>query len=280
MISLPRFARITARFAALLIPFALFVGTAVHAAPTLRIGGTGSALGTFAILAAAWQQHEPGRTAPRIVPNLGSGGGLRALGSGAIEIALISRPLSPEEAGAGLVALPYGRSPFVLVTSAPRATDVTTAHLVDVLMGRKAEWASGTPIRFVYRPPHDVDNAMLGAIDPTVAAALKDGRSRPGLAVAMTDQEAVLEAIRLPGGMTATTLALLLSENHSSARVLNLNGVAPSVRSLVDGKYPHAKTFYLVTRGAPAGEVHDFVAFVRSARGRAILEANGHQVLP
>lgn len=258
---------------------AALLAPAIHAAQPIRIGGTGSALGTFAILAAAWQQHDSGRTAPRIVPNLGSGGGLRALGSGAIEIALISRPLSSEEAGTGLVALPYGRSPFVLVTGATGATDVTTVRLVDLLMGRKAEWANGTPIRFVFRPPSDIDSTLLGEVDPSVAAALKGARSRPGLVVAVTDQEAVREAIRLPGGMTATTLALVLSENHSSVRVLTLNGVAPSVRSLTDGKYPHAKTFFLVTRGAPAGDVRDFVAFLQSASGRAILEANGHQVL-
>ena len=275
----PRFARITARFAALLVPFALLAGTAVHAAQPLRIGGTGSALGTFTLLAEAWHRTDPGREAPRIVPNLGSGGGLRALKAGAIEIALVSRPLNPEETAWGLVVLPYGRSPFVLVSGVSGATNVSTATLVDVLLGSKTNWANGTPIRFVYRPPTDIDTAMLAEIDPAVASALKIAQKRPGLVVATTDQEAVRESVRLTGGLTATTLALVLSE-QSGVRVLSLNGLTPSVPALTEGKYPHAKTFALVTRGAPAGETREFIAFVRSATGRKILEANGHQVLP
>ena len=261
----------------LLLCGVLLSGTAFHAgAQALRIGGTGSALGTVRLLADAFAKQNPTLSGFTVVPNLGSSGGLRALKAGAIDIALISRPLKPEEA-AGLVGFEYGRSPFVFVTSKTSVKNITPSAVADFLSGHVMSWPDGQSVRFVLRPDSDADNVYLASFSPDIAAALKIAHKRPGMVMAASDQDAADEAENLPGSLAVNTLALILSERRK-LNVIAFNGVAPSVKALADGVYPYFKPMLMVTRGAPTGAAQRFIEFAGSPRGRAILEANGHLI--
>lgn len=266
----------TVAIAALATPPAAAQTPPAPSAPTLRVGGTGSALGTIRLLGEAIARHDPGFRLT-VVPNLGSGGGLRALQAGAIDLALISRPLKPEESAAGLVAYEYGRSPFVLVSSRTAASALTRAELAAMLDGSHTQWADGMPVRLVLRPLSDNDNALLAAMSPQVADGLKRAHSRSGLVIAMTDQDAVDEAERLPGSLATSTLALLLSEGRK-AQALALDGVQPSAAALAAGRYPYFKPLLAVTRGAGSPAAQQLLAALQSAEGRALLESTGHVV--
>lgn len=271
---LTKLARIRAR----LLGGALVIAMAFNAgAQTLRVGGTGSALGTMRVLADAFAKQGSTQAGLTIVPNLGSSGALRALQAGAVDAALISRPLKAEETAAGLVGFEYGRSPFVFVTNKSGVKNITAATVADVLSGRQASWPDGQPVRFVMRPPSDGDNALLASLSPDIATALKVAHQRPGLVTAVNDQEAAEEAERLPGSLAVNTLALVLSERRK-LNVIAFDGAAPSAQALAAGSYPYYKRLVIVTRGAPGGAMLQFVEFIRSPKGRAILEANGHFV--
>ncbi len=262
----------------LLLCGALMSGAAFHAgAQALRIGGTGSALGTVRLLADALARQDASQAGMTVVPNLGSTGGLRALAAGALDIALISRPLKPEEAAAGLVVFEYGRSPFVFVTNKTGVKSITPSTAADFLSGRTPTWPDGQPVRVVLRPATDGDNIYLASFSPDIAAALKIAHQRPGMVVAATDQDAAEAAERLPGSLALNTLALLLSEERK-LNVIDFNGVAPTVKALADGSYPYFKPLLMVTRGAPGGAALRLIEFAKSPRGRAILQANGHFV--
>lgn len=273
-----RFLSWAARTGGLLLCGVLLWGAAFHAgAQAVRIGGTGSALGTMRLLSDALaKQHSP-QARVTIVPNLGSACALRALEAGVIDIALISRPLKPEEAAAGLVGFEYGRSPVVFVTSKTGVKNITAAATADVLRGRTPSWPDGRPVRFVLRPDSDGDSAYLASFSPRIADALRVAYKRPGMVVATTDQDAADEAERLPGSLAVNTLALILSERRK-LNVIAFNGVAPSVKALADGSYPYCKALVMVTRGAPTGAALRFIEFAKLPQGRAILEANGHLV--
>jgi phosphate transport system substrate-binding protein len=262
----------------LLLCGTLLWGAVFHAAAQqLRVGGTGSALGTMQLLMGPFAKADPERNAATIVPNLGSSGALRALHAGAIDMAVIGRPLKPEEAAAGLVGFEYGRAPFVFVSSKPAVKNITAAAVADALSGRVIAWPDGEPLRFVMRPENDGDNTYLASFSPDIAAALKVAHKRIGLVMATTDQDAADLSERLSGSLAVNTLALILSERRK-LNVLAFNGVAPSVKALADGSYPYFKPLLMVTRGAPAGAAERFITLARSAQGRAILEANGHLV--
>lgn len=243
-------------------------------AQSLKVGGTGSALGTMQALADAYRKKDPSFEMT-VVPNLGSGGGIKAAIAGALDFAVVSRALKADEAAAGLVALEYGRTPFVVVTNKPGVTDMTVAQLAEVVAGRASQWKDGSPVRLVLRPTSDNDHTLLSNFSPEMKQALVAAHAREGMVIGITDQDSANEAERLPGSLGTSSLALLLSENRK-LQPIAINGVKPTIQALAQGSYPYVKQMYIVTKGKPAAPVQRFVDFALSAEGRELLARLGH----
>ena len=135
-----------------------------------------------------------------VLTNLGSGGGVKALAKGAIQLAVVSRPLKPEESNPNLRVVEYARTPFVLVTAKPGVTALSAAQ-VAALYGRQARWPDGSPVRLVLRPAVDIDHALLAGLSPAMPAVLADALAREGMVVTATDREAADAVERLPGAI-------------------------------------------------------------------------------
>lgn len=253
---------------------AVLLGWPAAYAQTVRAGGTGSALGTIHLLGEAYKKSHPQFTL-ELVSSLGTGGGIKALDKGAIQIALLARPLSQEETARGLQAFEYARTPFVIATGKKGLSGLSLSEIADIYGGRKASWPDGTPIRLVLRPASDADTTFLGSFSPPVKHAVAQALARDGMIVAVTDQDSASEILRLPGALGTSTLALILSERRA-LYALPIDGVAPSVKSLANGTYPYARSLYLATKGTPPEAVAHFIDFIRSAEGRRILSENGH----
>lgn len=243
-------------------------------AETVRLGGTGSATGTMQRLGQAYQKLDPSFRL-EIVPNLGSTGGVKALRSGATQLAAISRPLKAEEASAGLQAVEYGRTPFVLATAKAGIQALSLSEVAEMYAGRRSQWADGTPVRLVLRPASDGDTATLAAFSNEIGAALAQANRREGMVIGRTDQETVDAIERMPGAVGTTSLALLLSEQRR-ASPLAIDGVEPSLANLASGRYKHAKTMALVLRPDATPATRKFVAFITSEAGLKLLADLGH----
>lgn len=247
-------------------------------AEQIRIGGTGGALATMRILGDAYQKAQPGARII-VVPNLGSSGGIKAVIAGAIEISVSSRPLRESETRQGGKAVEYGRTPFVFATSGKTAgvASLTLRQVVDIYAAKADRWPDGTRIRLVLRPDNDSDSELLKSISRDLRDATEAAAKRPGMLVAITDNDAADSLERLPGSFGTTTLALILSEKRA-LKTLALDGIEPTVRAVADGSYPYWKPMLLVTGPKPGSAANAFIDFVRSAAGREILARTGHWV--
>ncbi len=245
-------------------------------AETVRIGGTGAALGTMGLLGEAYKKVDP-TFSLEIVPNLGSGGGLKALERDAIQFAVISRSLSREEQAKGFALIEYGRTPFVLATARKDIPSLSLAQIADIYTAKQTSWPDGAPIRLVLRPANDVDTEHLSSFSPRIRDAVTEAMSRPGMVIGITDQDSATRIARLSNSLGTSSLALILSEKHA-LRALAIDGVAPTVKAIADGTYPHFKTLFIVTRSSPPASASAFIAFVKSSDGRRILEDTGHWV--
>lgn len=258
------------------VALALCAAVSAHA-EDLRIGGTGAALGTMQRLAAAYASSHP-ELKITVLPNMGSSGAIKAVLAGAIELGVSSRPLSAIEIQAGASQLEYARTPFVFAVAGIHSTvDIDTQDLVDIYAGRKERWSDGSRIRLVLRPIGDTDNDLIEALSPALREANHGAQQRKGMSIATTDQQAAQDIERVPGALGPSTLAQIISEQRP-LRALRLNGVAPSAASIADGRYPLYKRLMLVTGPKATSAGRGFVAFVRSAAGRAILAQTGHWV--
>lgn len=265
---------VAARSLSLAVVLGALVAPIVHA-ETIRMGGTGAAIGTFQALAEEYKKVDPSFRLD-ILPNLGSSGGIKALLGGAVQIAATSRPVKSEEQAKGARSIEYGRTAFVLATTKAGVDGLSTRDIAELYAGRHATWPDGQPVRLVLRPASDGDWAMLAEFSPAIKAGLEQAMAREGMVVGMTDQEAVDAIERLPGGLGTASIALLVSESRR-ARPLAIDGVAPTLENLASGRYRHVKNMYLVLRDDAPPAAVKFAEFIRSEAGQRVLVKTGHQ---
>ena len=256
----------------------LLYGPRSAVAETIRISGTGGAVGTMRILGEAFRKIDP-EVRMDLLPVMGSSGSVKAVLAGRLDIGLSGRALSNEERAQGAVETKYARTPFVFgVNRILRMTGMTLESVAGIY-GGKRDWENGKRIRLVLRPQEDSDIPVLKGMSPGMSAAVDIAMRREGMIMATTDHDAADAIENVPGAFGGTTLSLVLSEKRPF-RVLALDGVVPSVRTMADRSYPYRKTFTMVTRKNPSAAVRRFIDFVRSPAGSAILAKNGQGAVP
>lgn len=256
----------------------LFAATVLPAAANatdIVIGGTGAAIGTMEALGAEYSRLNRGVTV-KVLPSLGSGGGIKALMAGAASIAVVSRPLTEAERAKGAREVEIARTPIVIATS-PRnpVQNVTFADLAGLYSGKVASWKDGTPVRPVLRAQDDIDTLVLKTMSPQIATAVETAGKREGMNIASTDTVSAEQLESIPGAFGTTSLSILATEKRA-LKALSIEGVGPSVDALANGKYRYAKTIWLVTKDKPTPEVDRFVKFARSSAAAKTLKQSGN----
>ena len=267
---------LTALFLRLLTAAMLFLSMpALGLADTIKIGGTGGAIGTMNLLGEAFSKVHP-QAKTILMPGLGSGGGRKALMGGAIDIAVTSSAGKNSEKLDGAAAALYARTLFVFATSKKNpVSGLTTQEIVDIWSLKRTTWPDGSRLRLILRPATDTDTALLKSISPAMAEAVKSALAREGMKSALSDSDSADALETIEGTLGTSSLALIISEKRS-LKALAVNGVTPSPRTIADGTYPYFKSLYLLTGPKPSQATQEFVSFVRSVRGREILGQLGH----
>lgn len=244
------------------------------ATETININGSGSALDMMKPIIAAYQKNNKN---VRIIMEkpLGSSGAVKALMAGALDMALGSKALKPEEVAKGAKQQLYGRTPLVLIAEKHvRKSDLTSKELEDIYSGKKVTWADGDVIRLILRPHEDIDSKILSNLSPGMEKAMNAARSRPGMIIAITDPEAYTAVSITPGGLGATGLTSIIAEKLPVAS-LTLNGIAASPKTLASGAYPLSKEISIITTPKTSPAAHKLISFLLSPQGRAIAGKNG-----
>ncbi len=253
------------------ILFALPVATA--AAETLRIGGTGVALGSIRVLAKAHEAHHP-ETVIEVLPSLGSGGGVKAVTAQAIDLGLSSRPLKETETAKGAAALPYARTQLAFVTSPDNdVPGITTEDLEAIYSGAITHWPNDTPIRLVMRPAAEAATRVLRRMSEGMDRAVSIAMKRPGLVTAITDQDNAEALERMSGSFGLLAIGQIRTEDRQ-LKVLALDGKFPGASAADSPENGFGKTVYLVMTEALSPAASDFRDFVLSDEARAILSAH------
>lgn len=241
----------------------------------LTIGGTGAALGTMQKLADEFKKSHPD-VHVKILPSLGSGGGIKALIAGQLAVGVSSRPITDAERSNGVAAREIAKTPFVFVTGPNNpVNNVTLDELAGLYSGKTTNWPDGDLVRPVLRPLTDIDTQLVKAMSPALAEAVGKAHHRPGKNIAVTDTDSANELEQIPGAIGTSTLSLIKSENRR-LKVLIVDGVEPSIQNVSSKKYPYLKSIYLVAPSKPSPMVQAFTKFIDSASGKAILIQTGN----
>jgi phosphate transport system substrate-binding protein len=241
-------------------------------AETLTVGGTGSSSPLIQRLFVAFQKQAPEANIRIITPPLGTNGALKAMQAGRIDLTLAGRPLASEELAQ------YGRNfdladtPFVMASKdGSRPSGFTLEELAAVYDGSLQKWDSGTPIRLVIRGSFESDTLLLKAMSPDLALAVDAAGKRPGMVGAENDIETASLIARTPDSLGPTTLGLLTTMDLRLV-LFPINGVAPSLANLKDGRYPWSKALTVILPVKPSPLAVRFADFLRSPEAQAVME--------
>lgn len=260
-----------------LILATIAAGIAGHSSPgaaeTLRIGGTGMAIGAMNGIGDQLRSLEPGLTV-EVLPSMGTKGGLRALADGAVEVATAGRGLTPEERAAGLTEAACARTPLAFATSHPHPNGIARADLPGIYLDPAATWADGTPLKVVLRAKSGSELPYLASQVPGLAEAFDSAAVRQGMAIGATDQQNAELATRIQGSFAIMTVLQIRSESLA-LRPVPVDGVEPSAETLADGSYPFAMRICVILPPAPTPGALALVRQIRSDDGKALFRRLG-----
>lgn len=210
------------RILAFLVLLSAFPATA----QPVRVGGNGAFSAFMAAMAERYRQVDPGGAEVTVVlPPLGSGGGLKALSSGDLDIAGGIRPLTQKEREMPNIGKErrLGATPFVLITSNPAAKAFSVEELAAIYAGKIQRWPDGAPIRLILRARIEGVTTFMRSLSPELNAAIDASFERKGMVIADNDLDTTALAEKTPGSLAPSSLLLSRIEKRKLT-VLPLGG--------------------------------------------------------
>ncbi len=206
----------------------------------------------------------------------GSGTGIAALIDGICDVADSSRPMKKKEI---LKANEKGVNPepyvvamdgiAVIVHSSNPVNKLTLTQIKDIYTGGISNWSElGGGNQKIVVISRDVASGTYEAFGKL---ALKKQRVRPD-ALLQASNVAVAQTVkRAKGAIGYVGLGYL----NSQVKALVVDGVKPSVKTVLSGTYPISRPLFMYTNGKPKGLTKDFIEFVLSEEGQKIVGKQG-----
>ena len=251
---------------------ALLFVSGVQAAATISWTGCGISKKAFMSEMARAYEKEKG-----VKVNLSGGGatkGIRHTAQGKSEVGGSCRHLvnKPEEKGIKLV--PVAWDAIVAITHKNSPIDsISNKDLIKVFTGKITDWKQlgakkGGKIKTFIRKGIESGVGMMarelvfGDADINFTGTQKFKSTGPLEKAIMKDNM----AIAFDG---------ISSAKKRDVKILKINGVAPTVENIASGKYILYRPLYLVTAKTASPKIKDFVSFVVSPKGQAVIAAQG-----
>jgi phosphate transport system substrate-binding protein len=207
----------------------------------------------------------------------GSGVGIASLIDGNCDIADASRSIKEKELDK---AVANGKSVkahvvamdgiAVVVHPSNKVGALTKKQVKDIYTGKINDWSElggdGGKIVAVSR------DTSSGTFEAFGELALDKAKVRPD-AVMQASNQAVASAVsKTPGAIGYIGLGFL----GSAVKPVEIDGVMPSIETVLNNKYPIGRPLFMYTNGTPAGIVKEFIDFVKSEEGQKIVSETGY----
>jgi len=241
--------------------------TNVPAGTTVRIAGATSMVQINRALKNTFELQFPGTTIDAKVG--GTDQGIQSVLQGGAELAAISRPLTPEEANQGLVAVTVTEDTIAVVVGRDNTFQkgLTRDEVVGIFTGRVTDWSEvgGDPggIRVINRP------AFSGTHQAFQELALNGGNFGTTPNITTLEDDATTPLLRALGtdGIGYATYAQVA--NQQTVRTVAVDGLTPEAAT-----YPYQRTLAYVYQEPASPQVQAFLGYVASPKGQqAILKS-------
>lgn len=213
---------------------------------------------------------------------LGSSTGIKQLSEGTLSLAGSSRELRASEIEAGLKPIPIALDGLsVAVNRNVGIANLSMDELAAIFAGEITNWSevggASAKIEVIVR---DETSGTYGSFKEIVLDPKKKSYTLNAI-VARENGELATKIASTPHSIGYIGMAFNHIVTEAGGHVLTIGGVEPTNRNVVDGSYPISRSLYMVSKGELSASVElDFINFILSARGQAIVSDNEFIPLP
>lgn len=258
----------------LILVFSLCVAASQVFAGELVIKGSTTVLPLAQMAAEAFMAENP--SVKISLSGGGSGNGIKAIIDGTSQIGNASRFIKQKEVSLavtkGVYPVPFRIALDAIVpvvNSKNSVTDLTTAQLKDIYLGRIKDWkdVGGTPGKIVVIS-RDSSSGTFGVWQELV---MLEERVIPS-ALTVPSNGGIVQAVsNTPGAIGYVGLGYL----NKDIKAIKVNGVTGTEETTLNGSFPISRGLFMFTQGWPKGETMDFINFIFSKKGQELVKKSG-----
>jgi len=239
-------------------------GTAPKSVPAgtnIKINGSTSMITINENLKTGFQKQFSGTTVT--VSSGGSDSGIKDLLAGKIELAAISRPLTPQEQSKGLVAVSVATDKIAVVVGKinPFTGSLNNQQVAGIFQGNIKNWSevggSPAPIQVVNRPEKSGTNKSFQEL---VLKGAKFGTTSNITTLPNDETTGLLRALGNNGIGYATYSQVA---NQQTVRAIPIDGATPD-----KANYPYQRSLFYVYKNPPNPAAQAFIDYATSPEGQ------------
>jgi phosphate transport system substrate-binding protein len=206
----------------------------------------------------------------------GSGNGIKAIIDGTTTIGNSSRFIKFEEVKQAVAKNVYPVPHRIaldcivpIVHKGNPVSNLTKDQLRDIYTGKITNWKDvGGPDMKIVVITRD---SSSGTFDAWKSLVMDEQRVVPSALTTPSNGGLVTQISSTKGGIGYIAEGYI----NKNVKVLTVNGIRGNEQTAKSGRYPISRYLYMITNGWPEGETLDFINFVLSAKGQAIVKEVG-----
>jgi len=223
----------------------------------------------------------------------GSGQGIKLVGAGEVQIGMSSRNLKDNEKVEypDLVPTKIGVDGIVFVVHGQNPVKaLSTGQAKDIFTGKITNWkqvgGSDAPIVLVTtNKKHGTFDGFIEHFglagqenpDKTYFFKTKEAKDYPPVSAASVDgnKNALAAVVSDPNCLSYASFgaAKSMAAKGAPLKLLDLDGVPPTEKTIVDGTYKFRRALLVITKGPAQGSAKAFIEFLSGPEGQALVRA-------
>ena len=203
----------------------------------------------------------------------GSAVGIKSAEDGTASIGTSSKSLKANES-TGLTQYEIGKDGIAIIVNNNNAlSGLTVEQVKGILSGNITNWkevgGADAQINVIVR---EEGSGTRDAVQEIVLGKLANGTKVAFVksAIVQSSTEAVQQAV----AQDPNAVGFISFASVNSTKALQINNVAPSEATILDGTYKIQRPFLFLVKGDPKGAVKSFIDWVNGPEGQAIIKSD------
>jgi len=203
----------------------------------------------------------------------GSAVGIKSAEDGTASIGTSSKSLKANES-TGLTQYEIGKDGIAIIVNKNNALNgLTVEQVKGILSGNITNWkevgGADAQINVIVR---EDGSGTRDAVQEIVLGKLANGTKVAFVksAIVQSSTEAVQQAV----AQDPNAVGFISFASVNSTKALQINNVAPSEATILDGTYKIQRPFLFLVKGDPKGAVKSFIDWVNGPEGQAIIKSD------